>query len=409
MKALAPVAALLLSVALVLMGNGLQGALLPLRAGIDGQTALEIGILGSSYFLGFGAGCYMAAYFIERSGHIRAFAAAVALASTTALLHALVTDPLVWWMLRAMTGFCFAVIYTVIESWLNDKSDDANRGTIFSVYTIINLTVLTIGQFMLVFGDPSEFPLFTIASILVSLSAIPVALSRAEAPAPPQQTRLRLGHLYRLSPAGTVGAFAVGTANGTFWALGPIYAAQSLPGLSGTEAVAFFMSAVVLGGALGQWPLGRWSDRLDRRLVIVAAACCAAGAGGALFFLSAALGPGLIALAALFGFFAFPLYALSVAHTNDVIDRSAYVEAASGLLLLYGIGAVIGPLIAATLAGFTEVRTIFAFTAAVHVALVLFIAYRIARRTPSEEPDQPSFSESLIAAQTVSPIETGRE
>jgi MFS family permease len=408
-KALAPVTALLASVSLLLAGNGLQGALLPLRASLDQQSSVEIGILGSSYFLGFGVGCYLAASMIGRVGHIRVFTAAVALASAVALLHALVSVPAIWWVLRSITGFCFAVLYIIIESWLADKSDEETRGTIFSIYTIINLTVLTIGQAMLVLGDPEDFPLFLVASILVSVAAIPVAMSKAQAPEPPQRFELRIAHLFQLSPAGMGGALCVGLANGIFWSLGPVYASEVMVDLSATEAVALFMSAVVIGGALGQYPLGRLSDHQDRRKVIVIASAAAILPGLALFAFADLFALWPAVLAAAFGFFAFPLYALSVAHTNDVIDRADGVEAASGLLLLYGAGAVIGPLFASVLASLLGIAAIFLATACVHAGLALFASVRIAQKTIAIDGQEPTFSDSLISAQTTSQIAPGGE
>ena len=409
MKALAPVSALLLSVSLLLAGNGLQGSLLPLRASLDQQSALEIGILGSAYFVGFGVGCFKAAALISRVGHIRVFTAAVALASAVALIHALVSIPQIWWLLRAVTGFCFAVLYIVIESWLADKSDDDNRGAVFSIYTIINLTVLTLGQGMLVLGDPQDFPLFLVASILVSLAAIPIALSTAQAPEPPQTFQLRLKYLFDLSPAGMGGAFSVGLANGTFWSLGPVFASERMTSFPATQAVALFMSAVVLGGAIGQWPLGRLSDKQDRRRVIVLSSGAAIFPAIALFWLPDYFALWPILLAGAFGFFAFPLYALSVAHTNDVIDPADYVEASSGLLLLYGAGAVLGPIMASIFASFFGIAAMFLATALIHLSLAGLVLVRITQKTVVIEGEEPSFKESLISAQTTSQIGPGGE
>ncbi len=405
MKAtLAPVAALLLSVALLLMGNGLQGALLPLRAEIDAQTAIEIGILGSSYFLGFGIGCLTAARFVRRAGHIRVFAAAVALASTTALVHALITQPAIWWLLRGLTGFCFAILYTVIESWLNEKATNETRGAIFSVYTVINLTVLTLGQLMLLLGDPAEFPLFAVASILVSLSAIPLALSTSDAPAPIQSAKVNLGKLWRQSPVGAAGMIAVGLANGAFWALGPIYAADRAGAATPAASVAIFLSIVVVGGACGQWPIGLLSDRMDRRRVLVISALGAVGAALLMLFAAPFIPHGTFIAAFLFGFFAFPLGALSTAHMNDHAEPSGYVETASGLLLLYGIGAVLGPIAASILINFTSLTALFVWTLTVHTALIIFTILRMTQRPPVPEAEQTPFTEALIAAQTTLPL-----
>ena len=192
LRALAPVAALLLSVAFMLMGNGLQSTLLPMRAQLEAYSSVEIGVLGSAYFIGFALGCWRGAILIRRAGHIRTFAAVVAISSTSALVHALVTEPMVWWAVRLLSGACVAILFMVIESWLNEKSTNETRGLVFSVYTAINLTVISIGQLMIVFGSPEGFPLFLLASILISWAAVPVAMTRSPWPSsavPPDSIR----------------------------------------------------------------------------------------------------------------------------------------------------------------------------------------------------------------------------
>ena len=210
----ASIAALLLSAAFSLTGHGLQVALLPVRAHLENFATLEVGILGAAYFLGFAAGCLIGTRIIRRVGHIRTFAAMVCLASTMALAHAMFAAPALWWLCRAITGLCLAVLFIVIESWLNARSDNANRGRVFSIYTIIHLTMVSVGQMILVLDDPMEFVLFSGASILVSLSALPVALTRAEAPAPFGAVRMNVAHFYRRAPVGVVGAVVVGLTNG---------------------------------------------------------------------------------------------------------------------------------------------------------------------------------------------------
>jgi len=399
---IAPIAALLLSVALLLMGNGLQGSLLPVRASIEAFTSIDIGILGSAYFIGFAVGCFYGPRLVRRAGHIRTFTAMVAIASSAVLAHAIIISPLLWWLLRAATGLCFAVLYLVIESWLNEKASNENRGTIFSIYTIINLTVITIGQMMLMLDEPTDFPLFALSSILLSLAAVPVALTASSAPRPIASVSVRFGHLYRLSPVGVIGCLAVGAANGAFWGLSPLYAQGDSTDVA---KVAIFMSVTVIAGAVGQWPFGRMSDRMDRRRVMLASCCGAALAGLGLVFL-VPLWPGLLfVFAFLFGMFAFPLYALSVAHTNDHIDPSDYVEAASGLLMVYAIGAVVGPLVASSTMQVVGVSGLFGFTLSVHLATAVFILYRLGKRSAPPLEEYMPFTDAIRVAQTVSAID----
>jgi MFS family permease len=401
LAALAPVCALLLSVAVLQMGNGLQGTLLPVRASIEAFPTLAIGILGSSYFLGFTGGCILGPRAVRRVGHIRAFTAMVSIASTTALVHALMPNPVVWWLLRALTGFCFAALYMIVESWLNERSTNGTRGLVFSVYYIINLSALTVGQMTINFDHPGSFTLFSLASILVSVALVPVAMSTAPAPAPLCEARLRVRRLWQMSPVGFAGCFFVGLVNGSFWALGPVFAQERGMNISG---VALFMSGTLIAGALGQWPLGRASDKMDRRKVISGACVAGALAGLAAAFLTGPGQGGIFLTSFLFGAFAFPLYALCVAHTNDFVAPQEYVEAASGLLLVYGLGAVIGPTVASGLMAELGPHALFAFTAFVHATLALFALQRMWMRTRPPEKERAEFS-SMLAAPTVSPID----
>jgi MFS family permease len=401
-NALAPVAALLFSVSLLLMGNGLQGTLLPVRGNIESFSAIELGLLGTAYFLGFTFGCMHGPLLLRRSGHIRAYLAMTALASVVALLHALYVEPVAWWALRAVAGYCFAILYIVIESWLNACSNNRTRGTVFSVYTAINLTVITAGQMMLGFADPETFTLFAFAAILVSLAALPVAFTRSSSPVQPELVYPRLGKLYRISPVGVAGCFAVGLANGAFWALGPVFAQDE--GF-GVNEIAVFMSAVVLGGALAQWPLGGLSDRVDRRRIMIVAAIVAMLAGLALMLIPEADRMAMVVAGAAFGAGAFPLYAIAVAHANDYADASESVEVSSGLLLVYGVGAAIGPLLASTWREIAHGPALFFFTALVHLMLIGYVFWRISQRLPPEPDQRVHFAEAAIVAQTVLPIE----
>lgn len=387
---------------MLLMGNGLQGILLPIRGGIAHFTPLDLGILGGVYFFGFGAGCLHGPRLIGAVGHIRVFAAMVAIVSANALVHPLAVSPLPWWLLRGITGYCFAVLFMVIESWLNERSTSETRGTVFSLYTIINLTVITLGQLMLPFGNPADLPLFSVVSILISLAAVPVSLSRAAAPAPVQVVRVRPLHIYRVSPVGFVGCLTVGLVNGSFWSLAPVFAHETG---ANTTGIAIFMSSTVIAGAFGQWPLGRLSDRIDRRKVIFGACVMAAAAGVGLSLFQNLGGAFTYPFAWGYGFFSFGLYAISVAHTNDFVDPHDYVETSSSLLLLYAIGAVIGPPTAAATMSLMGPGGLFLFAATCLAGLAFFALWRTTRRDAPPEEERADFADSIRLAQTVGAVE----
>lgn len=369
-----PISALLLSVAILITGNGLQWTLIPVRADIENFSPVAIGLLGSSYYLGFALGCVGGGRLIQRAGHIRAFSAFASIASVAALLHSLTVEPAIWWCLRLVTGFCFAGLYLIIESWLNERASNKNRGLIMGIYTMITLLVNVVGQMLFTLGNPKSFSLFATVSILISLAVVPVALTASTPPAPLGQARLRPIALYRCSPVGIVGVFLAGVATGAFWSLGPTYVIALGADTSG---IAIFMSIGVLGGALVQWPLGRFSDTLDRRLVVIAASL--AGAVAALILSMLHLEERLFRsiLAAIFGGSALPLYAICAAHAFDHTAPENTVETSSGLLLANGLGAIAGPLAAAFLMRAQGPGGLFIATAVAHLMLVFFVAWRM--------------------------------
>jgi MFS family permease len=386
---LRPVTALLLSIAILLMGNGLNGVLLPLRAVGDHFTRLDIGLMGSSYYAGLMIGCLIGPAIIARVGHIRAFIAFTAVVTVTPLCHAMFSAPGAWWALRALNGLCFAGLFLSIESWLNAVSTVETRGRIFSAYTAINLTVITLGMQLVNLGQPMSFELFSLTAILYSLAAVPIALTRSVAPSPPPRSRLHLAWVFMVSPAAMLGSFLAGLANSCFWTLSPLYG-KSI-GLTDRE-IAVFMTVVVLSGAASQWPVGRLSDSLGRRhvsaviatLAAVAALALTFGAGGERGY------PVLLAFAALYGATAFPAYALCVALANDLVHRKRAVEVSSGLLMTFSIGAVLGPLVASLLMAELGNRALFVHTAVAEALIVIVMQLQIARRPtlPEEHTEQ---------------------
>lgn len=394
MGIIAQLGALLLGATILLMGNGLQTTLLPLRAEAEGFSALSIGIMGSSYFVGFVAGCLTISRMVRSVGHIRVFTAMAAIASVVPLLHVLTLAEPAWWLLRAGTGYCIASLFLVIESWLNQRADNTVRGTVFSLYTSLTFIAIIAGQVLLAFYLPTSFAPFAIASIIVSLAAVPVALNSIIAPAPSPPGRLNPLSLMKLSPAGTAGCFAAGLVTGAFWSLAPVSASRA--GLD-TGGVALFVGVAVLGGALSQWPIGRLSDRLDRRLVIMLSAALAALAGFALFWASRHWSAGVLPLAFVFGAFIFPIYAVSVAHVNDLITAESFIEVSGGLLFLNGAGAMIGPLAGAAAMRMVGPGGLFAAMAAAYGLLGLFVLLRI---TSVARPVQMHSADYVTAADT---------
>jgi len=382
LAAIGAIASLLVGIAFLLSGHGLQITLIPLRAAAEGWTPFEIGIIGSAYYVGFVLGCVAAPYVILRAGHIRAFAALVSLCAAVSLLQAMVVAVAPWILFRILFGATFAGLYMIIESWLNDRATNENRGTIMSVYIGVNFAAITVGQLMVTLDTPTSFTLFALASIMISLSTIPVVLTKSAQPAPIAVARIRPRALYEASPVGIVGVTVVGIANGAFWSLLAVYAIGE--GLESSQ-VAIFTGLATIGGALAQWPAGRISDSVDRRIVLIVLLVLAASVGLALAFLPIADGLW-IPLAVLFGVTTLPTYAVAAAHAYDHAPPGGFVATAAGLLLANGVGAIIGPLLAAGLMQATSTAMLFLFIAFAQCGLALFAIARMKTRAspPSE-------------------------
>lgn len=399
---LAPVAALLISVSILLAGQGLQITLLPVRASLEDFSTISIGVIGAVYFLGFTTGCLRGGQLVQRVGHVRVFLAMTALASASPLVHGLIVEEWVWAVLRFLSGFCFAVLYVVIESWLNEQATSENRGAIFSTYVMITLTLMAAGQMMVLLYEPGQLHLFALASVLVSVAAVPIALSSSPTPALPQYANPDLGKLFRISPAGTIGCLATGLANSSFWALAPIFTA----GLSeDVSLAAWFMTATVVGGSLGQWPLGALSDQIGRRKVLILCSAVAVVAGFSLVLFSNYLNAaGVSLLGAIWGAMAFPMYSIAVAHANDYAEPSDFVVVSSSLLLVYGIGAITGPFLASAVMTWSGPSTLYLYTAAIHLVFVGYAINRSFRRGTAPEEQHITFSDAFAAANTASQV-----
>ena len=388
-RTITPFLSLLLATAILLIGNGLLGTLIPIRAGLDGFGTAVIGFFGSVYFAGFLLGCVATPYVVRRAGHIRSFAALCAAASSAPLLHALFSDAWVWSAIRGLTGFCFAGLYMVIESWLNEQATNETRGRLFASYLVVNLLSVTAGQLLLNLSDPAMFGLFALCAILTSLALVPVALTTSMQPAPIQTVSINLRRLYKLSPVGLMGSFTVGLTNGPFWTLAPLYAADS--GLN-TRDISFFMTAAIVGGALAQFPIGRYSDRLDRRIVILLL-CIGAAFGDVALFYAGGMGSmeALLGAGFAFGVFGLTLYSVVVAHMNDHAQDESFVSVSSGLLLVYAAGAIIGPSAASLIGQRFGMSSIFIFIAVIHILYALYTLVRIRSREALTEDQRAEF------------------
>lgn len=386
-RSLRPIGSLLLGLAFLLAGSGLQFTLLPLRGSAEGFGDLALGVISSAYYVGFVSGCLLAPYLILRAGHIRAFTAMVAITSAVALAYALAPAIAVWIILRAITGLCLAGLYLVVESWLNDHASNETRGFVLSTYVVVNYGAITLGQLLVTVYPLTHAGSFMIAAMLSSLAIVPVAMTRSAQPAPIAIVSFHVTQLYRAAPVALVASFMIGAANGAFWGLAPLSAAGS--GLN-VDQVAVFMTTAVLAGAITQWPVGHLSDRVDRRLVLFGLLIGAAATGIAAWLLSAS-GATLLMFGVLFGALALPGYSLAAAHAYDKTRADDVVAIAATILLTNGLGSVVGPLVAAAVMSAEGPRALFLFTATVHALLAAYVFYRSRVQASLTTPQKTGF------------------
>lgn len=376
-SSLLPIAALLLSSAFLLMAGGLHGLLLPLQGTLEGFSTFELGLIGTGWSVGFMAGCLLVPTIVRRVGHVRGYGTMASLAAVAILLNALILSPSAWIVLRALSGFCFAGAAMIVESWLNERATAENRGTLFSIYQMVVFGGSTAGQLLMVIAPPSSFFFFAIGAILYCLAILPTALSTARNPSPLKSTKLDIRALYANSPVAAVGCFMIGLVNGSFGTLGAVYARQiDIP----VADIALLMAGAMLGGSLIQYPLGRLSDRMDRRRILLGVAIGAMVVAMLIFAIQPRQPMVVAGLVILFGAMIYPMYGIAVAHANDFAAPDDFVKIAGGLLLLLGFGMMLGPIFAAIAMDGLMPEGLFAFTAAVDLLLAGYVAFRMIRR-----------------------------
>lgn len=369
--------ALLLGFGILMLGDGLQATLLAVRADQEGFSATVTGLIMSSFYIGFLSGSILAPGITAQVGHVRVFAAFAAMASAAILVHAVFIQVWIWIALRLVSGFCFAGLYVVAESWLNERATNQTRGKLLSVYMVVTYVGVGLGQLLLNLADPRGYPLFVLTSVLISIAVVPLLLSATESPRHERSVKIRMNELYRISPLGILGMFMVGLVTATFFALGPVHA-QRL-GLSITE-ISWFMTSAVIGTVLFQWPIGALSDRFDRRMVLTVTTALAGLS--AIVCIPLSRGDSLILLPAvgLFCGLALPLYSVCIAYINDHLKPSQMIAASGTLVLVGGLGAVAGPMVVAAIMDQFGNDWFFWCMGFAHLLTGLFGAWRMTRR-----------------------------
>ena len=370
---------LLLGMGVLMLGAGLQSTLLALRATLEGFSPTVTGVIMSCYYVGYLFGTSIAPPLVSRVGHIRVFAALAAVASAAILLQGAFINPFHWGAVRLLSGVCFAGIYVVAESWLNDRASSANRGRLLALYMGVLYGGLGGAQFLLIPSNPRTALPFMLVSMLISLALVPIVLSAQPVPERVAPGRVRLRELYRNSPLGVAGVIVSGLISSTIFSMGPVYA--QLSGLS-TAGIARFMGVSILAAVLTQYPVGRLSDKIDRRTVIAGVCTLSTLIAGSLCAFPQLLHAVLLPLTAVFSGLVLTLYSLSVSHVNDKLEPAQMVAASSALLLMNGTAAAIAPVVTGSLLASFGPRAYFASLAALTGALLLYDLWRKTRRRP---------------------------
>ena len=358
---------------LIGLAVGVQGSLLGVRAEIEGFGDYLIGLLMSCYFAGFLAGSLLTPKMIQRVGHIRIFAALSAVASVTILVHSIYVNPWAWALMRLLTGFAFSTIYVVSESWLNQASNNTNRGQILSIYTAILLAGICAGQFMLNVANPREFTLFILISVMVSVAAVPILLSVITTPAIEETERVTMRHLWYRTPMGVTGIVLSQWVSSILFGMGAVYATKL--GFTVYE-VANFMGAMMAGGMILQYPIGKLSDMIDRRWVM-GFACLFAVFFALMISRESEASIKLYGLIFLFGGCSLSLYSLVVALTNDHLRPAEIVPASGTIVLIAGLTSITGPITAVFWLQIFGIQSFFVLLAACLLLLAGISIWRV--------------------------------
>ena len=388
---------LLVSAALLCLGHGLSGSLVSVEANAAEFGTDVTGFVMAGYSAGLLISTFITPRLVKSVGHVRTFAGLASIVSTAVLLFPLWVDPLFWFVLRLISGLCVSGMYIVCESWLNSASTNRNRGQMLSIYMIVTYGSLGAGQLLLNVTDTSGFVRFTLVSCLLSLSLVPLILMPSEAPSVEGSRSVSVDEIWRASPLAVLGVLACGLGQSAFFALGAVFGlSKGLP----LFYVSLMMALPPLGVILSQYPIGWLSDRFDRRTIIMLLAFFAAMIAGVTlaggYYLTRVM---LIALVTAFGVVSLPIYSLVVAHANDHLQRQQILGASAKLVLLYGVGSLVGPILVGDLMRRIGGEGWLIYMIAVHAALAGFALWR---KYKSPEYFKARGSEVM----TVSPVST---
>ena len=382
---------------ILMIAHGLQGNLLGVRSVIEEFSFIATGTMMSGFFIGYFIGANMVPKLVGKVGHIRVFAAFASIASLSILIHAVFVNPFVWTLGRFLTGFSIVGIFIVVESWLNDRANNRTRGKVLSTYMFITMIGLAIGVLLLNFSSPERYEPFILISLLLSIALIPILLTKRKPPKFKKLSSIKIKDLYKISPFGTVSMFCTGFIHSCIFTLAAVYAAT----INFTVfEISLLLFLITISGGIFQWPIGYYSDHYDRRIIIIGCAffgalfCAlsmtASGASLANMYLATSIGMDKImffVFVALYAGMAIPIFTLNLAYVNDFIPKEKFVAAGGGLQIIFGLGAMGGPMLCSVFMNTYGANGFFVYLFIFHIIIGLFGMYRVTRRKPKENPD----------------------
>ncbi len=383
--------------AILITAHGFQGNLLQVRSVIEDFSFITTGIIMSGYFIGYFVGANMIPNLVSKVGHIRVFAAFASMASLSILLHAVFVNPIVWTLGRFLTGFSLIGVYIVVESWLNDRATNRNRGSVLSMYMFITFTGLAVGTLLLNFNKPEQYEPFILTSLLFSIALVPILLTKRTAPKFKKISFMKINQLYKISPLGTFSMLCTGLIHSAIFGVGAVYATS----LNFTIfEISLFLFLITIAGALFQFPIGYFSDKSDRRIILIACtfissifcvfSIIASGTSLENMYLASSVGMDKVMFLICITFyagFALPMFTLNLAYVNDFIDKEKFVAAGAGLQIIFGIGAMGGPFLASVFMSQYGANGFFVYLAIFHILIGMFGMYRITKREYEDNPE----------------------
>ena len=391
---------------IIIISHGFQGNLLGIRSVIENFSFIATGTMMSGYFVGFFIGATMVPKLVTKVGHIRVFAAFASMASLSSLIHVVFVDPYVWILARFLTGFSMIGIFIIVESWLNDRANNKTRGKVLSLYMLITYVGMALGNFLLNVSNPQYYEPFILISLLFSIALIPILLTKRKPPKFKKTSSIKFKELFKISPFGSFAMICTGFIFAPIFSLLSVYAITMKLTIFETSLL---LVGVMFAGALFQWPIGSLSDKYDRRKIIIGSSIAAvifsisaifvSGAGNSLpnFFIESTVSFNYFSTAMdktkLFIFIillsgvTLPLFSLNLALVNDYIPKEKFVAAGGGLNIIFGLGAMAGPIICSTLMRFLGPNGFFIHLIIFLFAIIIFGFYRLSQREVEDNPE----------------------